>query len=218
MIDIKVDKQQLAALLGKLEQAPKALATATSRAINKTLTSTRAEMVRTIRTDYSIKAGDIRKELAIRQANPNQLVGKVGGESSPGVPLIRFARTKMVPSTRRTKGGGYTPKSGIPVLIKKATGKKIFKRAFIVQLKSGHVGAFVRADPGKSGRLLKGTNIRVNASKLGKRYFVEKYGPTPIKLLGAKANLSRIDAFARSTMDKNLKHEAEFILSKIGLK
>lgn len=218
MIRIKTDSRQLAAMLGKLERTPKALATATSRAINKTLTSTRAEGVRMIRTDYAIKAGEVRKELTIRQASPNSLVGRVGGESSPGVPLIKFARMRRVPSTRRTKGGGYTPKVGIPVQIKKASGKVVFKRAFIVRLKSGHVGAFVRADAATSGRRLKGTSARANASKLGKRYMVEKFGPTPIKLLGSQANLARLDAFARSTMDKNLKHEAEFILSKIGLK
>ncbi len=217
MINLTIDKKKLSDLVGKLEAIPKGLARSASMAINKTLTSTRAEIVRVIRAGYALKAGDIRKELEVKRSTPATMIGRIAGESSPGVPLISFARIKAIPSTRRTKSGGYTPKVGIPVLIKKTRGKVTFKGAFVIRLKSGHVGVFVRADASTSGRLVRGAKVRVGASKLGKRYVKEKYGPTPIKLLGSKENLRLIENFAQETMDKNMQHEAEYYLSKAGL-
>jgi hypothetical protein len=200
LIQVKVDQKKLASLLRGLTDMPGNMATATSRAGNKTLTSTRAEMVRVIRRDYAIKAGDIRKELVIIRMTKAKLEGRVKGESSPGLPLIRFARISRIPSTKRTKIGGYSPKKGIPVFIRKDRGKRIVKATFLARMRSGHVGAFERINKEK-GRRIK-----------------EVFGPTPIKLLGSKANLQKIDRYAQATMDKNLQHEADFILIKMGLK
>jgi hypothetical protein len=212
MIEIKANQQDLADLLGKLEALPKGLATATSRAINKSLTSVRAEMVRLIRADYDLKAGEIRKQLVLVKATPSRLEGRIAGESSPGVPLLQFVRMKRVPSTLRTKGGAYTPKVGIPVLIRRDKGKLVFKRAFLARMGSGHVGAFVR-----TVQTLKASGRGRRESKMGKRYVKELYGPSPIKLMGSNANQERIEDFAQEVMDKNLRHEAEFFLIQAGI-
>jgi DNA-binding transcriptional regulator YiaG len=135
-----------------LSDVPKGIERATSRAVNKTLTTTRAEMVRLIRQKYAIKAGDIRAALNISMAKPNKLEGKIFGESSPGIPLIKFARTKKVPSTRRTKAGAYSPAGGISVLIRKDRGKRIVKGAFLAKMTSGHIGAFERVNRSKKQR------------------------------------------------------------------
>lgn len=211
MIEIKVDQRQLGDLLGKLQTLPKGLATATSRAGNKTLTSTRAEMVRMIRTEYAIKAGDVRQELAVKRMTANALEGSIKGESSPGVPLLKFARMRRIPSTKRTKAGGYTPKVGIPVLVSKAKGRRVVRGAFTARMSSGHQGVFVRGSRWKAGR-------KTTKSNLGAREITELFGPTPVKLLEAAANLSRIETFAQQTMDKNLAHEADFYLQQKGLK
>lgn len=211
MIDIRANQQQLGDLLGLLNGAPKGLATATSRAGNKTLTSTRAEMVRLIRAKYAIKAGDIRRELEIRRMNPSKLEGRIYGESSPGVPLIRFYRLRRTPSTVRTKAGGYSPKIGVPVLVRKDKGKRTVRGAFTARMKSGHEGMFVRGSRWK-------TSKRGNRSKLGKREITELYGPTPIKLLGGNENIAQVEAFAQTSMDKNLAHEADYFLRQQGLR
>lgn len=210
MIDIRVNQQQLGSLLGLLDTLPKGLALATSRAGNKTLTTTRAEMVRLIRAKYAIKAGEVRRELVIRRMNPNQLKGSIFGESPTGVPLIRFYRMRRTPSTIRTKSGGYSPRIGVPVLVRKDKGKRTVRGAFTARMKSGHEGMFVRGSRWKAGK-------KTTKSKLGKREITELYGPTPVKLLGGADNLATVEAFAQQTLDKNLAHEAEFLLGQKGL-
>lgn len=209
MIAVQVDQQQLTALLTRLQQVPKALATASNRAINKSLTSVRAEMVRLIRTDYAIKAGDVRKSLEFRRSTVGTLRGSVFGESSPGVPLERFAKMRRNPSTRRTKSGGYTPRIGIPVQVRKDRSKTVVRGAFLATMSSGHKGAFIRGSSWKASK--KGSR-----SKAGKQEIVELYGPTPVKLLEAKKNSERVEQFAGVIFNKNMVHEAEFVLSKQG--
>lgn len=209
MIEIRVDQRQLGDLLAKLGHIPRGLARATSMAGNKTLVTIRANMVRMIRERYAIKAGDVRKELAISRLTPSRLVGSIRGESSPGVPLFRFTTTRRLPSTRRTRAGGYTPAVGISVLVRKDRGKRVVRGAFTAVMSSGHRGAFVRGSRYKAGRETK--------SKLGAREIVELYGPTPVKLLGAAENIKKIETQAQDTMDKNLKREAEFYLRRAGL-
>ncbi len=210
MIDIRIDQQQLGSLLGLLDTLPKGLATAASRAGNRTLITTRAEMVRLIRAKYAIKAGDVRGELVIRRMNPNQLKGSIFGQSSPGVPLIRFYRLRRTPSTRRTKAGGYSPRIGVPVLVRKDKGKRTVRGAFTARMSSGHEGMFVRGSKWKASK-------KGNRSGLGKREIIEFYGPTPVKLLGGADNLATVEVFAQQTLDKNLAHEAEFLLGQKGL-
>lgn len=210
MIEIKINQQQLGSLLTRLGQVPSGLAKATASAGNKTLTSTRAHMVTLIRAKYAIKAGDVRKELEIRRMTVAKLEGMIRGESSPGVPLFKFVRFRRVPSTMRTKAGGYTPKIGIPVVVRKDRGKRVVRGAFVAKMQSGHIGAFVRGSRYKAGR-------KTSKSNLGSREITELFGPTPVKLLGAEVNLAAIEQQAQVTMDKNLQHEAEFYLRRAGL-
>lgn len=210
MIELIYDKRDLAQLLSKLESLPRGLAKVTSRAINRTLTATRAEMVRLIRTEYAIKAGAVRKELRITNSTAAKLEGRIEGEQSPGVPLIEFVKFKRVPSTLRTKSGGYAPKIGVPVLVRRSKGKRIIPGAFTAQMASGHKGIFVRGARWKAGK--KGTK-----SNLGKREIMELYGPTPIMLLGTDERIDQIEEYAQEVMDKNLAREANYILSKEGL-
>lgn len=217
MIELTYDQRDLAALLARLNQLPNGLAAATSRAINRTLTSTRAEMVRMIRADYDLRAGDIRKELRISKSTQKTMTGRIDGESSPGIPLIRFARIRRVPSTIRTRGAGYSPKVGVPVLIRRDKGRIAARGVFLARMASGHEGAFLRADPASSGRAARGGSVRVGQSRAGNRYIREVYGPSPLKLLTTDANMERIEDYAQDVMDKNIQHEADFYLRQAGV-
>lgn len=203
MILLLHDKSDLESLLKALKVLPKGLEKATSRAINKTLTATRAYMVKAVREDYAVKAKDVRSELVIRRATWGNLEGSIKGSGSPGVPLIRFARMRRVPSTKRLKSGGYAPKVGVPVLVRKDRGKGPAKGVFLARMKSGHVGAFKR-----TGGL----------SKSGGAAIREAYGPSPIKILASERYDERIDDFADETMQKSLQHEADFVLKQMGLR
>lgn len=198
MIELQADKSDIADLLRILKVLPKGLEKAASRAINKTLTSTRAYMVKVVRADYAVKARDVRSELDIQKATWSHLTGRVHGSGSPGIPLLQFARMKRVPSTRRLKSGGYTPKVGVPVLIRKDRGKMAARGVFLARMKSGHVGAFKRTGEG--------------------RKIKEAYGPSPIKILASERYDAQIDDFAGETFEKNLQHEADFVLRKMGLR
>lgn len=161
MIELDADTGDLGDLLDLLEVIPKGLEKATARAVNKTLVTTRAHMVKMVRRDYNVKAGSVRNALEIRKARWNSLYGKIRGAGAPGVPLMEFVRgSKNAPSTKRLKSGAYRPKVGIPVLIRKVRGKKQAKGVFLARMPSGHVGAFKRG----------GESIR------------EVYGPSPIKI------------------------------------
>ena len=210
MIAIRADEAKMARLLRRLDNVPKGMTTAQMHAINRSLTAVRVEMVRMIRVDYALKAGAIRKELAIKKAWRGNLEGRVQGEGSPGIPLKEFARMKRVPSTRRTGSGGYTPRGGIPVLIRKDRGRRTAEGVFLARMGSGFEGAFRRTEQPRGGR-------RRRASGLGSRYVQAQYGPSPVYLLGAKKHLERVGAFAETTYNKRLLHEAQHILRKEGL-
>lgn len=206
MIVFDFDTTEMAELLEAVKAVPGDLETATARAINKALTSTKTEMVRLVVADYAVKVGAVRKEINVTKAAPNRLEGKVHGAGSPGIPLKEFARTKAVPSTtrvksfERTKAGyltrGFRPKVGIPVLIRKDKGKLAASGVFLARMKSGHVGAFKR----------------------DREKIHEAYGPSPVKILASDRYDEHLDDFAGEVMEQELERQAELLLSKRGLK
>lgn len=203
MIEISFDTREIRALLRDLKFFPGALEKATSSAINKTLVSTRAYMVKTMRADYAIKAGNIRRELYIKKSTWSTMTGTITGHGSPGIPLLKFVRgSKDAPSTRRLKSGDYRPALGVPVVIRKARGKITAHGVFLARMRSGHVGAFKRT----GGR-----------AKSGRQAINEVFGPSPIKILATDRYDEKIEDFADRTMDKNLRHEADYVLRRMGI-
>lgn len=193
MISIQLDEHQMTSLKDLLADVRNGAGRAVSRAINRSLTSVRSEVVRMVTAEYAVKSGEARKELKIYQSNAAALKGEIYGSGSPGIPLMKFAKTSVVPSTKRTKGGGYSPAVGIPVLVKKSTGKTAADGVFLARMKSGHVGAFWRTE----GRKIE-----------------ERWGPSPLKLMGQEAYVDRIEDYADRVFAKNLEHEINYLMSK----
>ncbi len=210
MIELRYDTGDIKNLLKTLKVLPNGLEKATARAINRTLTSTRAHMVKLVREDYAVKAGAVRSSLAIQKATWGNLTGRIHGAGPPGIPLLEFVRgSKKAPSTRRLKSGGYRPLVGVPVIVRKDKGKMPAKGVFIARMKSGHVGAFKRTVQSSGARRL---------TSLGNRYIKEAYGPSPLKILSSARYDGQIEDFAEETMRKNLQHEAEYVLKQMGLR
>ncbi len=220
MIELRYDTRDLEELVDTLQVVPDGLEKATARAINRTLVSTRAYMVKIVCRDYAVKAGDVRRELAIKKANWSTLTGKISGSGSPGIPLVNFVRMRRVPSTRRiksyvlTRAGYYTrgfdPKIGVPVLVRRDRGKVPAKGVFVARMSSGHVGAFKRV-----------SSMQGNwwqARKKGPDRIREVYGPSPIKILSSDRYDEDIGDFADESMEKNLRSEAAFVLGQMGLR
>ncbi|MDX9894332.1 MAG: phage tail protein [Desulfofustis sp.] len=205
MIDLKADHRGLRVMLGALGAVGKKLPPKASQAINRSLDSTRAEMVRLIRADYAVKAKEVRDRLFIVHATPERLEGRIVGRGKRGVPLLRFARTRRVPSTRRTKGGGYRPLVGIPVLIRRDRGRIPARGVFLATMGSGHVGAFKRFDQPRRG------------SNIGQRYIREVFGPSPIKLMTEERYFRRVEQYAAATLSAQLERTVGRVLKERGL-
>lgn len=200
LIVMKFNDGETKRLVDNLKTLPRAAEKTLARAINKSMTTTRAHMVKLVRQDYDVKAGAVRNVLAIKKANWSNPEGRIHGAGSPGVPLFGFVRGgTRAPSTKRLKRGGYRPKVGKPVRIRKNKGVMTAKGLFLARMDSGHVGAFKR--DGKK--------------RLG---ITERYGPSPMYMLAAPRYDGVIEDFADKTLKKNLFHEAEHVLRQMGLK
>ncbi len=197
MADISINMSGLDNLLTAIEGIPGGVGKAGSRAINRSLTTVRAAMVKSVVKDYEMTAKDVRKTLKFKKANYKNLFGQVIGSGSPGVPLKNFVTIDTTkPSTVRLESGKFIPPVGIPVKIKKSGGKKVVKGLFIAVMPSGHKGAFRRV--GK------------------KRLKIEEmYGPSPIAILSGTRYDNEIDEIATESLKKNLLHEAEFMLRSL---
>lgn len=199
------DVDELAALVKGIKIGEEALLRATVRAVNKTATSVRSEASRLIRKDYRVLDKDVKSRLKIRKANFSRIEAIIFGSQSPGVPLYKFAPTpKRTPSTKRTKAGGYTPKSGIKAMVKKGQ-RKVVRDAFIQRMSSGHIGVFKRVENQRMSLKTKRTVIE------------ELYGPSPLRLLDSDHIQIPLDDFTGELLEKNTQREAEYYLKKAGL-
>lgn len=197
-MQITGDINELIKLTKGISLAEPTLKKATVSAVNKTIVSTRAYGVREMAKEYKVTQKQVRDELKISRASLNRLEARIVGAGSPGIPLYNFSPTpNRTPSTKRLKAGGYSPKSGIKVMIHRGI-RKVVKGAFIARMQSGHVGVFKR-------------------SKDGQLPIDELFGPSPLRILDRPVYHDKIDKFAAETMDKNMAHEAEYYLKRAGI-
>lgn len=140
--------------------SPKAIQRAAARALNKAMTSTRAEASRRVREELSLKAGDIKKELTVEKAKAGDGLRNMRSTlvvSNRPVDLHKFgARARKVKSTRG-------PRIGVTVKVKDV--RKLVVGGFIAKMRSGKVGIFKRdgatTSTGKSRiKLLYSTRVR----------------------------------------------------------
>lgn len=203
-IEVGTSTDEIKLLLDSLAALPKGITQAGVRAVNRTGENVKAEGVRLVRRDYNVKAGEVRKLLKLLRASgsdPDNIEALVLGKGPPGLPMLAFVKgRKKAPSTRRTKGGGYTPKGGISVQVRRDKGKKKLKGGFIAKMKSGKVGVFKRSG-GKT--------------KDGKKDAIElKYGPSPIGVLESGRYDQEIEEYSDKMLEKNLRNQVKQLLAK----
>ncbi|WP_094607736.1 hypothetical protein SPSIL_009020 [Sporomusa silvacetica DSM 10669] len=166
-------------LLGGIKDA---LPRAQSNAINRSLTSARAEAVRSVTKDYIIAAGEVRKTMVIKNANPSNPLGAIRSSGSP-IALSKFDINPKRPGKR----------VAVTVRVKRSGGRKPIKKAFVAGVGSGHTGVFVRA--GKARYPLK-----------------QLYGPSIPQMVGNENVMKSVEEKATETLDKRLEHEINRIL------
>jgi hypothetical protein len=115
----------------KPKRIDKAFERAAVRTVNQLLLKSRTQGTKKVRETYNIKAGALKKQTTLRRAKPKFPLGylEVKGRA---LPVYLFG-----PRHDRNKPGAS-------VRILRTEGRKIIRGSFIAQMKSGHVGVFMR--------------------------------------------------------------------------
>lgn len=194
MQSVSTNSEQTKLLQDSLKTLPGAAGRAGARAVNYVASGLRKEAGRWVATEYAIPQTRIVELLKVQKATASSMTiaeAAVVGVGKKGQPLLDFAVGKKdAPSTKRTSGGGYTPTIGIPVLIKRASGKKAEPGAFIAKMDSGHVGVFKR---------IPGTKRRIR----------EEFVGSPINILAQPEYQAKVDSYIDKTMPDALIREID---------
>jgi hypothetical protein len=167
-----------------------------AHALNRTLTGIKTDIVKEVRTEWNIKAGDLRKAVKLERARPNNLLGLAIVSGRERVPLFAFSPR---PKTPFGAGIGKRPKVGPSIMMKR--GRRItLKGAFVQTIpRSGHTSIFKREGASR---------LPIN----------KMTGPYIAQMLKTPGVNQRINAQAQERFRKNLAHDIEFEIQKQGLK
>lgn len=215
MTFIKYDASSLNKLVAGLRSIPRGAEQAATRAINRTLNTTRTEITTRVREDYNVKVSALKGGLKITKAKYDHPEGYLNVAGPPGIPLINFrARERIsparIPSTRWTgtsPGKIPEPRVGVSGVINRNRGRKTWTGAFVARMRSGHVGVFRRVERSPAAR---------RPSGLGRRFIREQYGPSAARILTGGRYTKNIETLVNDTMRKNMRRETRNLLRKLG--
>jgi len=132
-VDVRSNLRQVA--LSFPAAARRHIRPAAARALNRVAVSTRAEASREIRQVYVLKARAIKAQIRLTRATAQSLEARLTA-SGKRIPLIEFQARQN--------------RQGVSVRIKRAGGRKTVRHAFVARMRSGHVGVFLRLEPGSN--------------------------------------------------------------------
>lgn len=197
-IEIPDLEQTIRAMTRGVQHLPGECQAAITRAVNRTLDAVRAEAVRIGREKYTAKAESLRKRAVIRRATRTAPVGVLELRGRKGIPLIQFrANPRQVPNWKGVPVKQRKPRGGVSNIVKKGGRRKVYaeggNKPFVANI-DGQPGIWVRY-PGKNKKPH------------------QLFGPSPIQALGGQASRERLQAKARETFEKRLRHEVNAILA-----
>jgi uncharacterized FlaG/YvyC family protein len=135
-LEIKFDEKRLDEIRRMLRDIPNAMPKVISRGINRTTTSTRAEIARQISAEVKITQSAVKKGIKVTKATQTRWQADLD-LFAKRIPLIKFGAKQL--------------KKGVSYRISKSGGRKKITdpaRPFIQTLPSGHKGVFRRKTPG----------------------------------------------------------------------
>jgi hypothetical protein len=106
---------------------------AIARGINRTASTTKVSLSRTVSSDLRLKVGTVKELIGLRNATPSRLTASLTA-SAKRIPLIEFRAQGRYPSRGRGRG--------VTVQLPGSQGR--YPRAFIAIMPSGHKGVFER--------------------------------------------------------------------------
>lgn len=119
----------------EFEGYPRRAQSAIVRALNRGGDAGRTFMARAIAKDVGMKVGDVTKALRHRKASANDPAVEIAA-GFKRIPLMAFGAKGPYPSLGRGRGVSYRMGTGNP--------RSRVASAFIVKLRSGHEGVFIR--------------------------------------------------------------------------
>lgn len=127
MLEIRFDDDKLKKFQRELKDIPRALPKVMSRGLNRTATSARTEISRSLAKRIGLKIKDVRNKLVLQRASYSRWRSavKIGGKKFG---LIKFG-------ARQTKKG---------VTYKWKRRRVLIRHAFITTMPTGHRGVFMR--------------------------------------------------------------------------
>ncbi len=108
---------------------PTIVSKATTAALNKVGSQAFTVASKEIRSQYNIKASDLKKTFAFKRASGSMWLAEIQAKGK-GTPLIYFAAKQT--------------KKGVTAKVLRAQGRKTYPSRFITTMKSGYKGVFVR--------------------------------------------------------------------------
>lgn len=214
---IKIDQEDFRRLQSMLADITSMAPRVAMRAINKTATGTKTDTSAAIRAEITAKKSAVDETIKVTKATESNPTAYIASTGKP-LPLIDY--------------GARQTNKGVSVQVRKDRTRKVIPQAFIATMKSGHKGVFWRKWHGnKAGKMSK-TEAAINRSgyiwsEKRKRYIAisslpreyrlpmeERYGPRVPDIMSNAPVMKVILAQASTRLDANLKHEAEYELSK----
>lgn len=192
-IKIEIDQAKLEELRHALADIKNGVPKAMSRAINTTVTGVKTDMVFIAREQYNFKAAALRDRIRVYKASPQKLSAKV---ASTGKPI------HLTDITGTTWRGPQA--AGTTVNVKKATGRKMIKSAWIGTGKhSGKEIVMTRTDE---------KGLRRRTTPEGRYPVKALYAPHPEIIYNYEPVWKSIRYLADITLEKRLNHEMDALM------
>lgn len=169
-----------------------------SRAINRSLTSVRAEAVSLIALDLNLTQTKIRNSFTMNRATVTNPSGSVVSKSKP-IPIIDFNGTRAL------------ARGGVSVQVKRTGARERLIHTFIATMKSGHRGVFER-EAGNFGRPFQ---VLKNYAAMPKRFRLpieELFGPRITDEYSKGPILEAVQRRAGEVYTSNYEHELDYEL------
>jgi hypothetical protein len=200
-INFVADKASLDNTILMLKNLGRLYSPVVSRAINKTLTTTRAKAVDEIALDLNLTKTSIRNSFTFSRASYSAPRGHVLSISRP-VPLIQFRGTRAL------------ARGGVSVQVKNSGPRTVLRHAFIATMLSGHKGIFERQEwtnkPWVKGRAYAALpkQWRLPIDELYSLRITDEYGKPEV--------LNKVLSAAGEAYQKNIDHELSYELSRLN--
>jgi hypothetical protein len=214
---IKIDQEDFRRVQSMLADIKSIAPRVAMRAINKTATGTKTDTSAAIRAEITAKKSAVDKTIKVTKATESNPTAYIASTGKP-LPLMDY--------------GARQTKWGVSVQVRKDRPRKVVFGTFLATMKNGYEGVFWRKwhdkGIGNKGRLEMAINKKgyfwsaktqryIPMAALPKEYRLpleELFGPRVPDIMSNDPVMKVILAQASTRLDANLKHEAEYELSK----